>query len=137
MAIVLALGASLTWGFADFFGPLQGRALGTLRTLVWVQVAGLIGIALIVAVRAKGPGGALVLLAVPAAMSGTVGLYAYYRGMAVGAGSVIAPIAGVSAAIPVFVGVLSGERPSVWQGLGMAAALLGVFFASREPGVGG
>jgi drug/metabolite transporter (DMT)-like permease len=137
MAIVLALGASLTWGFADFFGPLQGRALGTLRTLVWVQVAGLIGIALIVAVRAKGPGGALVLLAVPAAMSGTVGLYAYYRGIAVGAISVIAPIAGVSAAIPVFVGVLSGERPSVWQGLGMAAALLGVFFASREPGVGG
>ena len=137
MAIVLALGASLTWGLAYFFGPLQGRALGALRTLVWVQFAGLVGIALIVAVRAERPGGALVLLAVPAAVSGTLGLYAYYRGIAVGAVSVIAPIAGVSAAIPVVVGVLSGERPSVWQGLGMAAALLGVFFASREPSVGG
>jgi len=133
MAVVLALGASLTWGFADFFGPLQGRALGALRALVWVEAAGLLGIAVIVAVRGKGPGGALVLLAVPAAMSGTLGLYAYYRGIAVGAVSVVAPIAGVSAAIPVVVGVISGERPSVWQGVGMAAALAGVFLASREP----
>jgi drug/metabolite transporter (DMT)-like permease len=137
MAVVLALGASLTWGLADFFGPLQGRALGALRALVWLQVAGLLGIAIIVAARGREPGGALVLLAVPAAMSGTMGLYAYYRGIAVGAVSVVAPIAGVSAAIPVIVGVISGERPSVWQGIGMAAALAGVFLASREPHAGG
>jgi len=133
MAVVLALGASLTWGLADFFGPLQGRALGALRALVWVQGAGLLGIAAIVAARGREPGGGLVLLAVPAAMSGTLGLYAYYRGIAVGAVSVVAPIAGVSAAIPVIVGVISGERPSVWQGVGMASALGGVFLASREP----
>jgi drug/metabolite transporter (DMT)-like permease len=133
MAVVLALGASLTWGLADFVGPLQGRALGAFRALVWVEVAGLLGIALAVAVRAREPGGSAVLLAIPAAISGTLGLYAYYRGIAVGAISVVAPIAGVSAAIPVIVGVLSGERPSVWQGVGMAAALAGVFLASREP----
>src|SRR5438105_12791173 len=134
MAVVLALGASLTWGFADFFGPLQGRALGALRALVWVEAAGLLGIAVIVAVRGKGPGGAVVLLAVPAAMSGTLGLYAYYRGIAVGAVSVVAPIAGVSAVVPVVVGIASGDRPSAWQLFGMASALLGVFLASREPG---
>src|SRR6266550_4590356 len=83
-AIVLALGASLTWGLADFFGPLQGRVLGTVRTLVYVQVGGLVGIALIVAVRGKGPDGAAALLAIPAAISGTLGLFAYYRGIAVG-----------------------------------------------------
>src|ERR1700757_4702674 len=137
MAVVLALGASLTWGFADFFGPLQGRVLGALRALVYVQIAGLLGIALIVASRAEEPAGWVVLLAIPAAVSGTIGLYAFYRGIAVGAVSVVAPIAGVSAAIPVIVGVISGERPSVWQGVGMAAALAGVFLASREPGAGG
>jgi drug/metabolite transporter (DMT)-like permease len=137
MAVILALGASLTWGIADFFGPLQGRALGALRALVYVEAAGLVGIALIVAVRAAEPRGAVVLLAIPAAVSGTVGLYSYYRGIAVGAISVVAPIAGISAAIPVIVGVISGERPSIWQGLGMAAALIGVFFASREPSAGG
>ena len=131
-AIVLALGASLTWGFADFFGPLQGRVLGVLRTLVYVQIGGLVGIALIVAVRGRGLADSTAVLAVPAAVSGTLGLFAYYRGIAVGAISIVAPIAGVSAIVPVIVGIASGDRPSVWQALGMASALVGVFLAARE-----
>src|SRR6059058_6539073 len=134
MGIALALGASLTWGLADFFGPLQGHVLGALRALVYVQLGGLVSIALIVAVRGRGPGDAVVLLAVPAAISGTLGLFAYYRGIAVGAISIVAPIAGISALLPVIVGILSGDRPSTWQLLGIAAALTGVFLAAREPG---
>src|SRR5438105_3936651 len=49
MGIALALSASLTWGLADFFGPLQGRMLGTLRALVYVQLGGLAGIAVMLA----------------------------------------------------------------------------------------
>src|SRR6266516_4380789 len=133
-SIALALGASLTWGISDFFGPLKGRTLGVLRVLVYVQLGGLGAIALIVAIRGKGPADTAVLFAIPAAISGTLGFYAYYRGMAVGAMSIVAPIAGISAAIPVVVGILSGDRPSLWQWLGIAAALGGVFLASREPG---
>jgi drug/metabolite transporter (DMT)-like permease len=133
-AIGLALGASLTWGFADFFGPLKGRSLGALRTLAYVQMGGLAAIAFIVAARGKGPEDAGALLAIPAAVSGTVGLYAYYRGIVVGAMSIVAPIAGISAIVPVIVGIVSGDRPSSWQLLGMACALSGVFLASREPG---
>lgn len=132
-AIALALSASLTWGVADFFGPLKGRSLGALRVLVYVQLGGLVAIAAIVAIRGKGPADAGALLAIPAALSGTLGLYAYYRGIAVGAISIVAPIAGVSAAIPVTVGIVSGDRPSTWQLLGIACALGGVFLASREP----
>jgi drug/metabolite transporter (DMT)-like permease len=135
-SIALALGASLTWGISDFFGPLKGRTLGALRVLVYVQLGGLVAIALIVAVRGKGPADASVLFAVPAAISGTLGFYAYYRGMAVGAMSIVAPIAGISATIPVVVGIISGDRPSLWQWLGIGAALCGVFLASREPGRG-
>jgi drug/metabolite transporter (DMT)-like permease len=132
-AIVLALGASLTWGLADFFGPLQGRVLGALRTLVYVQLSGLVGIVVIVAIRGKGPEHGAVLLAIPAAISGTLGLFAYYRGIAVGAISIVAPIAGISAIVPVIVGIVSGDRPSTWQLLGIACALSGVFLAAREP----
>jgi drug/metabolite transporter (DMT)-like permease len=135
-SIALALGASLTWGFADFFGPLKGRTLGALRALVYVQVGGLIVIALIVGIRGKGPEHLGALLAIPAAISGTLGLYAYYRGMAVGAMSIVAPIAGISAAVPVIFGIATGDRPSLWQWLGIAGALGGVFLASREPGPG-
>jgi drug/metabolite transporter (DMT)-like permease len=132
-AVALALGASLTWGLADFFGPLQGRVLGALRALVYVQLGGLVGIAVIVAVRGKGMEDSAALLAVPAAVSGTLGLFAYYRGVAVGAISIVAPIAGISAIVPVIVGIVSGDRPSAWQLLGMACALIGVFLAAREP----
>src|SRR2546422_828918 len=131
-SIALALGASFTWGISDFFGPLKGRTLGALRVLVYVQLGGLIAIAMIVAVRGKGPADSTVLFAIPAAISGTLGFYAYYRGMAVGAMSVVAPIAGVSAIVPVIVGVASGDRPSGWQLLGIACALLGGFFAAAS-----
>ena len=137
MAIVLALGASLAWGLGDFFGPLKGRSLGILRTLFYVELGGLVAMALVIAVRGKGPAHLAAFLAVPAAISGTLGLYAYYRGAAVGALSVVSPIAGISAVIPVIVGIASGDRPSTWQLAGMAAALLGVFLASREPGRSG
>src|SRR3954469_5679930 len=137
MGIALALGASLTWGLADFFGPLQGRKLGALRALVYVQLGGLVGIAVIVAVRGEGPADKVALLAIPAAISGTLGLFAYYRGIAVGAISIVAPIAGISAVLPVIVGIASGESPSAWQLAGMACALMGVFLAAREPGRSG
>jgi drug/metabolite transporter (DMT)-like permease len=132
--IVLALCASLTWGLADFFGPLKGRTYGALRVLVYVQLGGLVVIAIAVAIRGKGPADWASLLAVPAAISGTLGLYAYYRGIAVGAISIVAPIAGVSAVVPVVVGIISGERPSPWQLLGIACSLVGVFLAALEPG---
>ena len=135
--IVLALGASLAWGLADFFGPLKGRTLGALRVLLYAQLGGLLVIAVAIAVRGKGPASAAALWAVPAAISGTLGLYAYYRGIAVGAISVVAPIAGVSAAVPVIVGIASGDHLSGLTAAGIVCALVGVFLASREPGRGG
>ncbi len=131
-AILLALGASLSWGFADFFGPLKGRTLGVLRVLIYAQVSGFLVIAVAVAVRGSAPHDAAVLYAIPAALSGTLGLFAYYRGMAVGAMSVVAPIAGISAAVPVAVALATGERPSTVQIVGIVLALTGVGLASRE-----
>jgi uncharacterized membrane protein len=125
LTVALALGASLTWGVADFFGPLKARTFGALRVLVYAQLGGLVVIALAVVIRGKGPEGAATLLAVPAAISGTLGLYAYYRGVAVGAISVVAPIAGVSAAVPVIVGIASGA------GAGSAGRACRPFAGSR------
>jgi drug/metabolite transporter (DMT)-like permease len=136
-AVVLALGASLTWGFADFFGPLKGRTLGALRVLVYVQLGGLLGIAVIVAVRGEGLSDSAAFLAIPAALSGTLGLFAYYRAIGVGAISIVAPIAGISAIVPVIFGIATGDRPSPWQLLGILCALGGVYLASREPGGSG
>jgi drug/metabolite transporter (DMT)-like permease len=135
--LALALGASLAWGVADFVGPWQARTLGALRVMLWAQLAGMTAIAIVVAARGQPPHGAAVLLAVPAALSGTLGLYAYYRGMAIGAMAVVAPIAGASAIVPVLFGILTGDRPAPVQYAGMACALLGVVLASQEQQAGG
>jgi drug/metabolite transporter (DMT)-like permease len=130
--LLLALGASLAWGFADFVGPLIGRTLGALRILFWAQAGGLAAIAIAVGIRGEGPRGWGVLFAIAAAIGGTLGLYAYYRGMQLGAMSVIAPIAGVSAVVPVVYGIATGDQPSLSQIAGMACALVGVALASIE-----
>ena len=136
--LLLALGASLAWGVADFVGPWQGRTLGALRVMLWAQVAGLSAIAIVVLARGQAPHDAAVLLAIPAAISGTLGLYAYYRGMAIGAMAVVAPIAGASAIVPVDLRDRSratGRRRVQYAGI--ACALVGVVLASQEHQEGG
>ena len=130
--LVLALGASLAWGVADFVGPLISRTLGMLRVLFWAQVGGVLAIALAVAIRGHGPAGWAVLFAICASFGGMLGLFAYYRGMQTGAMSVVAPIAGVSAIVPVVFGIATGDSPSTPQIAGIVCALAGVGLASIE-----
>jgi drug/metabolite transporter (DMT)-like permease len=132
--IVLALAASLSWGIADFVGPVKARVLGTLRVLIYAQVAGFVGIAILLAVKRAPVPGPEVLLAIPASLSGTLGLYAYYRGVIAGAVSIVAPVAGASAVIPVIIGIATGDRPGPLPFVGILCALFGVALASREPG---
>ena len=130
--LLLALGASLAWGVGDFFGPLISRTLGVLPVLLWAQVGGVASLAVAVAIRAEGPAGWGVLYAIGASFGGMLGLFAYYRGMNTGAMSVVAPIAGVSAVIPVVYGIATGDHPSAAQVAGVAAAIAGVGLASVE-----
>ena len=132
LAAPLALGASASWGFGDFLGGVKSRTLHPLAILAVSQPVGLVVLGVVVAVRATAPPGAEVAWAAPAAVVGTIGLAAFYRGMAVGAISIVAPIAGAGAAIPVLVGVLRGDRPSLLQGVGFAAAIAGVVLTSWE-----
>jgi drug/metabolite transporter (DMT)-like permease len=130
--LFLALGASLAWGVGDFFGPLISRTVGVLPVLMWAQIGGVASLAVAVAIRGQGPAGWGVLYAIGASFGGMLGLYAYYRGMNTGTMSVVAPIAGVSAVIPVIFGIATGDHPSVLQVAGIAAALAGVGLASIE-----
>ena len=122
--LLLALGASLAWGVADFVGPLLSRTLGVAPDhVLGRRSAGSPAIAIVVAIRGEGPAGWGVLFAVAAAIGGTLGLFAYYRGMQIGAMSVVAPIAGASAVIPVVFGIATGDDPSRSQlvGIGLRA----------------
>jgi drug/metabolite transporter (DMT)-like permease len=132
-AALLALGASLAWGFGDFFGGVKARALPTVLVIAASQPFGLAALGIGVAVRGTGIPGDEVAWSALAAVIATTGLFAFYRGLAVGAMSVVAPIAAVSAGIPVIWGVaVSGDHIHSLQGIGFVAAVGGSVAASLE-----
>jgi drug/metabolite transporter (DMT)-like permease len=129
----LALGASLSWGLGDFLGGLKARALPTLTVLAASQPFGLAALGIAVAVRGTGIPGDEVAWSTLSAVAGTVGLFAFYRGLATGAMSVVAPIAALAVGVPVIWGVaVSGDQISGLQGIGFIAAVGGSFAASLE-----
>ena len=133
VAVALGLAASVSWGLADFIGGTKSRALDLLAVLVVSQGVALVLLVVAVALRAEGPPGAEPLLyAAGAGAAGVAGLAALYRGLAVGAMAVVAPIAALGAGIPVVVGVATGDRPGAVQVAGIVLALAGVALAARE-----
>jgi drug/metabolite transporter (DMT)-like permease len=133
IAILLALGASLTWGFADFGAGVGARRLPVFVVAAIMQCAGLIvaGVALLVWHHAA-PSWHQVGWAVFAGIVGVAGLGAFYRGLAVGTMGIVGPIAATGAVVPLVYGLARGERPSALQGVGVALAVIGVVGASLE-----
>ena len=133
VAVALGLAASVSWGLADYIGGTKSRALDLLAVLVVSQSVALVLLVVAVAVRAEGlPSGESLLYASGAGAAGVCGLAALYRGLAVGAMAVVAPIAALGAGIPVAVGVATGERPGPLVVAGLLLALAGVALAARE-----
>jgi drug/metabolite transporter (DMT)-like permease len=130
----LALAASLAWGLGDFLGGVKSRILPALVVMGASQPFGLAILAVAVAARGSAPPGPEVAWAALSALLGTIGLAAFYRGMAAGAMSVVVPIASVAAAFPVVWGVVQGDRVSFLQELGFIAALGGSVMTSIERG---
>jgi uncharacterized membrane protein len=131
-AAALALAAAASWGIGDFLGGLKSRSLRPVAVLIVAQPIGGTLLGLWVVIRGHGPPGSAVLWACLASVFGTTGLIAFYRGMAAGALTIVAPIAGAGAAIPVIWGLARGDQPSGYQELGFAAALVGIVLASFE-----
>jgi uncharacterized membrane protein len=133
LAAVLALASSVSWGLADFLGGLQSRRHALLAVLLLSQ--GLAFAIIVVAVLAGAPtehDTAATLWAAGVGGLGLLGLVAFYRALAIGTMSVVAPISATGVAIPVLVGLLSGERPGALQVAGVALACCGVVLAARE-----
>lgn len=132
--VALAVLSSLIWGVGDYAG---GKATQHAAALAVVWLSKLVSLPLLAVY--------LVATYVPitpiglawgglAGVAGVVGLVLFYRALSAGAMTVVAPITGVtSAAIPVVVGLLSGERPSASRLLGVGCALLAIAMVGLAP----
>jgi len=132
MGIFLGLVAAISLGLADFMARFATRAVGTYRTLLYMQPLGLIGLSIywIASGLILKPGGSASwqawALAVLVVLLNLLSTLAFYRSLHVGTVSIVSPIVASYAAIVVLLSMLSGERLSLSHGLGISTVLIGV-----------
>jgi drug/metabolite transporter (DMT)-like permease len=136
--VALAVLSGLIWGIGDFAGGKATQRAGALL-VVWVSKLvslPLLAIYLIVMYVPITPIG--LAWGAMAGVAGLVGLVLFYRALSAGAMTIVAPVTGVtSAAIPVVVGLVWGERPSGARLLGIGCALLAIALVSITPNPSG
>lgn len=130
-ALALALASSLSYGAADFLGGMAARGAHVLRVVLIAAPASLlVELLLWPVVGAHFTTGVLVW----GAASGVASAAAFallYRTLAIGPMSVLSPVTAlVSAALPVGVGLLSGEHLGALSVAGVALALIAVVVIS-------
>jgi drug/metabolite transporter (DMT)-like permease len=126
MAILLAVGAAVGWGAADFFGGAFRRRT---PVLVIVAVSELMGLVVLVPVLiARGtpfPNSPRLLLACVAGIGVTVELALIYVALSRGEGFITAPVGALGAAIAVTAGLMGGDPLSPLIAAGLLCALIG------------
>jgi drug/metabolite transporter (DMT)-like permease len=130
LAIVLGLGSGLLWGSADFFGGLEARRLSALSVALWGQaVGGTVLVAVVVGSGGSVPAGSLAWGAAAGVLGG-LALVLFYRGLAGGTMSIVAPVSACGSLVPVLVALVRGDVPSTPALVGIAAALVGIVVVS-------
>ncbi len=134
-ALLLATACAAVYGAADFCGGLATKRSQVYAVVVLSQAAGLSLIVAMLPLLPGAPSGAALLWGGLAGIAGGIGLIVFYRALAAGTMSVIAPIAAAaSAGLPVLFGLASGERPEPLALAGIAVALAAILLVSKEPG---
>jgi drug/metabolite transporter (DMT)-like permease len=124
VALGLALGASIAWGGSDFLAGLAARRLPGLTLPVLSQGAGLLLLLVLLALAGEAsPPARAVAVAAGAGLCEMLGFAAFYRSLAIGPMSVVAPVASLAAVVPVAFGVAAGERPAPLVAVGLALAV--------------
>jgi drug/metabolite transporter (DMT)-like permease len=133
VALALSLASALSYGVSDFLGGFYSRRLHVLAVLAVSQPVGLL-VALIAvgALGADSISTTQLAIAFGAGLASFAGLAAFYRAMALGKISVVAPIAATGVVVPVAFGIAGGERPGIAALAGAAIAIAGVVVLSYE-----
>ena len=133
LGIVLALGASACWGSGDFLGGLTTRRASLWAVIIGSQAVGLVGAALVTVLTGHAwPGLAAVWPVLLGGVASVIAISCFYKALAIGSMSIVAPISATSAMIPFLVGLALGERPGVAQLVGVALAAVGVVLVASE-----
>lgn len=135
MSVLLSLLAAASYGLGDFNGGVFSRRGGPWAVSLLAQLGGTVLVLLVALADGGSPTGTDLAWALLAGVGNGFGTAFLYRGLAGGRMGVVAPVSGVGAVVvPVFVGVVVGERPDLAVWLGILLALPAIWLVSREPG---
>jgi drug/metabolite transporter (DMT)-like permease len=129
--VPLGLSSGLCWGAADFFGGIQSRRLPALTVAFWSQLAGALALAIALAIEGVRPAATGIAWGLAAGVGSGCALVLFYRSLAEGTMSMVAPISACGAIVPVAAALLTGNQPGVLAALGVLATIAGVILVSR------
>lgn len=134
LAIFFGLASAVSWGAGDFSGGMASKRNSVFIVILLSQIVGAVIIVFLAIHLAEAvPAMSSLLLAGFAGICGVTGLMAFYRGLASGNMSVVAPAAAaVSAALPVLAALFLEGWPSYWQMAGFAVALVAVWLLAQD-----
>ena len=133
MALLFALLTAVTYGAGDFCGGLAARRQPAIRVTLVSQLFGTLVLVVLVPALGGEPSADVLLTGAVAGLAGACAVTVFYRAMGVGAMSVIAPVSALTAAaLPVVVGLATGERPSAAALAGVVIALAAIVLVSQH-----
>ena len=136
MAGLLALGSAVVYGTSDFLGGLASRKASVFGVVAFSQLAGLLALLTLLPLLGGPVGLGDLAWGAAGGIVGATGLVIFFRTLARGVMSVIAPVTAVTAAaVPVLVGLAEGNRIGVLAGAGIVLALVAVVLVSAEGGL--
>jgi len=137
IAVNLALIACFCWGVSQFLAGIKTRSLPVLTLLTYTSTTGFTVFLICILVRGMPlPHEPDLVFALLGGVAGIFGVYSLYRGLAVGAVSIVVPISALCALVPVTFGLIQGEIPHIIQGIGIIAALCGGVLISLQKQTG-
>ncbi|WP_344951476.1 DMT family transporter [Sphaerisporangium flaviroseum] len=137
-AVLLATVCAVVYGTADFFGGLATKRSRVLAVVMLTQITGLVFVLPLLPLLPGTLNAGALAWGMAAGLAGGLAVILFYRALAGGVMSVVAPTtATMSAALPVLFGLAVGERPEPLALGGVVLALAAVVLVSRASGGGG
>lgn len=136
MGILLGVLTALTWGCSDFLARFATHRMGTLRSLLYMQLIGFICLTAALpwlggwGHLADGSGWQPWGWGILAGCINAVSTLSLYRSFEIGKMALVAPLSASYPALTVMLSLLSGERLSFARAAGIACTMLGVLLVA-------
>jgi len=136
LAMLAGLGGMFGWGLADFFAKKTVDKIGDFKTLLWMQLFGILPILIYLLFNwgSVNLGGNIVLFLFLFAIGDLSGYFLFYRGLRKGLVSLLSPVFAAQSGVAVLVSVfIFGEAIGPMRWVGLAVTFVGIILTSFQP----